>query len=135
MFPKKTNPMHIGHIAIWTRDLEAMKLFYTRFFAGQSSKKYVNTAKQFESYFISFGSGASLELMHKPTISNPGPAGDHAGIAHIAFTLGSVQAVLDLTETLRADGYTIAGEPRTTGDGFFESVVLDVEGNRIELVA
>ena len=127
--------MHIGHIAIWTRDLEAMKLFYTRFFAGQSSKKYVNTAKQFESYIISFGSGASLELMHKPTIGNPGPAGEHAGITHIAFTLGSVQAVLDLTETLRADGYTIAGEPRTTGDGFFESVVLDVEGNRIELVA
>ena len=127
--------MHIGHIAIWTRDLEAMKLFYTRFFAGQSSKKYVNTAKQFESYFISFGSGASLELMHKPTIGNPGPAGEHAGITHIAFTLGSVQAVLDLTETLRAAGYTIAGKPRTTGDGFFESVVLDVEGNRIELVA
>ncbi len=127
--------MHIGHIAIWAHDPEAMKLFYTRYFAGESSKKYVNTFKQFESYFISFGSGASLELMHKPTLCNPKPAGDHPGIAHIAFTLGSVQAVLDLTETLRADGYTIAGEPRTTGDGFFESVVLDVEGNRIELVA
>ncbi len=127
--------MQIGHIAIWAYNLEAMKLFYTRYFAGVSSKKYVNTAKQFESCFISFGSGASIELMHKPGLSTPIPAGDHPGITHIAFTLGSVQAVLDLTETLRADGYTVAGEPRTTGDGFFESVVLDVEGNRIELVA
>ena len=127
--------MQIGHIAIWVHNLEAMKLFYTRYFAGVSSSRYVNTSKQFESYFISFGGGASLELMHKPTYSNTKPAGDHPGIAHIAFTLGSVQAVLDLTETLRSDGYTVAGEPRTTGDGFFESVVLDVEGNRIELVA
>ena len=127
--------MQISHIAIWVHDLEAMKSFYTRYFAGVSNSKYVNSAKQFESYFISFGSGASLELMHKPGLSTPRPAGDHPGITHIAFTLGSVQAVLDLTEILRADGYTIAGEPRTTGDGFFESVVLDVEGNRIELVA
>jgi len=112
-----------------------MKLFYTRYFGGVSNNKYVNAVKKFESYFISFNGGASLELMYKPAICSPGPAGEYLGIAHIAFTLGSKQAVQELTETLRADGYTVAGEPRTTGDGYFESVVLDVEGNRIELVA
>jgi len=127
--------MHIGHIAIWTRDLEAMKLFYTRYFGGVSNNKYANPVKKFESYFISFGSGASLELMYKPSVCNPNEKAEHLGITHIAFTLGAKQAVQELTETLRADGYTVAGEPRTTGDGYFESVVLDVEGNRIELVA
>ena len=126
--------MHIGHIAIWTRDLEAMKLFYTRFFAGQSSKKYVNTAKQFESYFISFGSGASLELMHKPTIGNPGPAGEHAGITHIAFTLGSVQAVLDLTENSLTDrGTTLVSTALTNLSELFLSKQTSNRGdNRIE---
>lgn len=127
--------MQIAHIAIWVRDLEAMKLFYTRYFAGVSSSRYVNPAKQFESYFISFGSGASIELMHKPSVCNPSETAEQLGIAHIAFKLGSEQAVIELTETLRADGYCITGEPRTTGDGYFESVLLDAEGNQIELVA
>lgn len=127
--------MQIAHIAIWVRDLEAMKLFYTRYFAGVSSSRYVNPAKQFESYFISFGSGASIELMHKSSVCNPRETAEQLGIAHIAFKLGSEQAVIELTETLRADGYCITGEPRTTGDGYFESVLLDAEGNQIELVA
>ena len=127
--------MQIAHIAIWVRDLEAMKLFYTRYFAGVSSSRYVNPVKQFESYFISFGSGASIELMHKPSVCNPRATAEQLGIAHIAFKLGSEQAVIELTETLRADGYCITGEPRTTGDGYFESVLLDAEGNQIELVA
>ena len=127
--------MNIAHIAIWTKDLEAMKDFYIRYFKGESNEKYLNPRKQFESYFISFESGTKLELMRKLSVDKPLDTEERLGITHIAFKLGSKEAVLSLTETLRSDGYKIVGEPRTSGDGYFESVVLDVEGNRIELLA
>ena len=127
--------MKIGHIAIWTNDLEAMKSFYTGYFGGVSNEKYSNPLKQFESYFITFESGAQLELMRKVSIVESIGIEERFGITHIAFTLGSKEAVLALTERLRSDGFRIVGEPRTSGDGYFESVVLDAEGNRIELVA
>ena len=127
--------MNIAHIAIWTKDLEIMKDFYTRYFKGESNEKYINPIKRFESYFICFESGTKLELMHKQSVDKPLDTEEHLGITHIAFKLGSENAVLSLTETLRSDGFTIVGEPRTSGDGYFESVVLDVEGNRIELLA
>lgn len=127
--------MIIGHIAIWTEDLEAMKDFYIRYFNGASNEKYTNSLKRFESYFITFEGDTKLELMRKTSITKPLDLEERIGIAHIAFALGSKEAVLSLTETLRADGYVIAGEPRTSGDGYFESVVLDLEGNRIELLA
>jgi len=126
--------MKIAHIAIWTDDLEAMKDFYTTYFDGVSNEKYVNPIKKFESYFITFDSGARLELMHKDSIIKPLDAEERIGITHIAFSLGSTDAVLSLTERLRTDGIRIVGEPRITGDGYFESVILDVEGNRIELI-
>jgi len=127
--------MNIAHIAIWTNDLEAMKAFYTQYFKGESNEKYINPIKKFESYFISFEKGIKLELMHKQSIDKPLDTEERLGITHIAFKLGSKKAVRSLTETLRSDGFRIVGEPRTSGDGYFESVVLDVEGNRIELVA
>ena len=126
--------MKIAHIAIWTDELEAMKDFYTTYFDGVSNEKYVNPIKKFESYFITFDSGARLELMHKDSIIKPLDAEERIGITHIAFSLGSTDAVLSLTERLRTDGIRIVGEPRITGDGYFESVILDVEGNRIELI-
>ncbi|NOU19238.1 MAG: glyoxalase/bleomycin resistance/extradiol dioxygenase family protein [Bacteroidales bacterium] len=127
--------MNIAHIAIWVNDLEAMRDFYSRYFEGKSNEKYINPLKGFESYFISFESGAKLELMRKQSINNPLDTGERLGITHIAFRLGSKEAVLSLTETLRSDGFRVVGEPRLTGDGYFESVVLDIEGNRIELLA
>ncbi len=127
--------MNIAHIAIWTKDLEAMKDFYTRYFRGESNEKYINPTKGFESYFISFESGAKLELMRKQSVDKPLDTEERLGITHIAFKLGSKDAVLSLTETLRSDGFRIVGEPRTSGDGYFESAVFDVEGNRIELLA
>ncbi|MBP1677651.1 MAG: acetyltransferase [Bacteroidetes bacterium] len=127
--------MKIAHIAIWTKDLEAMKDFYTRYFEGKSNVKYVNNSTLFESYFISFDDGATLELMQKQSVTKPADTEEQLGLTHMAFRLGSVEAVLSLTETLRSDGYVVAGEPRTTGDGYFESVILDVEGNKIELLA
>lgn len=127
--------MNISHIAIYTKNLEAMKSFYCRYFGGESNAKYTNVVKCFESYFISFDSGAKLELMSKAGIVKITKTEESLGIAHIAFKLDSVEAVLGLTETLRADGFVIAGEPRTTGDGCFESLVLDPEGNRVEITA
>jgi lactoylglutathione lyase len=127
--------MTITHIAIWTKDLELMKDFYIRYFGGISNEKYINPIKKFESYFIHFEGGAKLELMRKESMFKPSEKAEQLGIAHIAFTLGSTDAVFSLTERLRSDGIRIVGEPRTTGDGYFESVLLDMEGNRIELLA
>jgi lactoylglutathione lyase len=127
--------MKIEHVALWTHDLEAMKTFYTRYFGGISNDKYVNPAHGFESYFLTFEDGARLELMQMAGI--PTSAIDlqrqATGWIHVAFSVGSPQAVDALTEQLRTDGYRVIGEPRTTGDGYYESVVLDPDGNRLEI--
>ncbi len=127
--------MHIEHVAIWTHDLERLRYFYETYFAGQSNAKYVNPRKQFESYFITFADGARLELMYTPTI--PLRQNDFAqqftGYIHLAFSVGTREAVDALTERLRTDGYLILAGPRTTGDGYYESVVLDPDSNRIEI--
>ncbi|MCF3110229.1 VOC family protein [Niabella sp. CC-SYL272] len=128
--------MHIDHIAIWTDDLEQLCHFYTTYFNAVSSERYHNPKKHFFSYFLSFDTGCRIELMQMPEISNAGmQRGYTKGIAHFAISLGGKAQVDALTERLRADGFTIAGEPRTTGDGYYESVVLDPEGNVVELVA
>lgn len=126
--------MYITHIAIWTDNLEEMRAFYVKYFNGKANNKYTNAAKGFESYFISFPSGPSLELMHKPGL-NTGLCGDYFGFTHIAFKLGSETMVDDMTAKFEAEGVRIAGHPRRTGDGFYESVILDTDGNKIELVA
>lgn len=126
--------MRIHHIAIWTFRLEELREFYIRFFNGTSNEKYVNPLKGFESYFISFGSGPALELMCRTDVQDTPIEENRLGLTHLAFAFESREAVLKLTEQLRSQGYTIAGEPRTSGDGYFESVVLDPDGNRIECV-
>jgi len=127
--------MKIEHLAIWVEDLEGMKYFYSHYFNAKSGSKYFNPSKEFTSYFLSFDEGCRLELMHKPSISkNQNNANEeYVGIIHFAISVGSKEAVDELTDRLRADGYSIAGEPRTTGDGYYESVVLDPENNRIEI--
>ncbi len=130
--------MHrIEHVAIWVDDLEKMQAFYVKYFNAERNQKYTNPKKQFESYFISLGGGgARFELMRKPGIApNNSLNNQTIGLAHIAITVGDEAAVNALTERLRADGYSIAGEPRHTGDGYYESVVLDPEGNYLELTA
>lgn len=126
--------MHITHIALWTENLEEMKDFYVKHFNGKSNNKYNNTKTGFESYFISFESGPALELMKRPSL-NASLCCDTLGYCHIAFKLGSEKAVNDTTENFRKQGIKIAGEPRHTGDGYYESVILDYDGNKIELVA
>ncbi|WP_138350229.1 VOC family protein [Bacteroides eggerthii] len=126
--------MRIHHIAVWTFRLEEMKDFYVRYFKGKSNNKYINPKKGFESYFIRFDDGAHLELMSRTDVQNIPIEENRLGLTHFAFGLNSKEEVLELTEKLRGAGYTIAGEPRTSGDGYFESVVLDPDGNRVECV-
>ena len=127
--------MRIEHIAIWSKDLEKLKAFYLKYFHAISGEKYVNQKKNFQSYFLSFDSGCRLELMQMPGIARHEHGFDQQfiGLIHFAVSVGSRQKVDELTEQLRNDGYQIVGEPRTTGDGYYESVVLDPEGNRIEI--
>ena len=127
--------MRIEHVAIWTNDLERLKDFYKIYFKGVSGEKYINTAKNFESYFLTFESGSRLELMKMPTIpeTKNDPMKQLTGIIHLAFSVGSKEKVDQLTEKLKLDGFSVLDGPRTTGDGYYESTVLDPDGNRIEI--
>ncbi len=129
--------MKIDHIAIWCDDIEAMRTFYTTYFDCTAGDKYFNPTKVYTSYFLTFSDGgARIELMHRPDITAvPEHRGFAKGVAHICFELGSEQRVRELTERLREDGYTIASECRKTGDGYFESGILDPEGNYVEISA
>lgn len=129
--------MKIEHIAIWVKDLEGSRAFYQKYFGATSNEKYHNPVKNFESYFLSFDNGCRIEIMNRPDIrkSENSYQFQQLGIIHLAFSTGSKENVNELTETLRKDGYTVAGEPRTTGDGYYESVILDPENNIIEIVA
>ena len=127
--------MRIEHVAIWTRDIEKLKMFYTRYFNGTAGEKYINSKKCFESYFITFDSGARLELMQMPTIplNLNDTVAQYIGIIHLAISVGSMEKVNCITDELRKAGYTVVSEPRYTGDGYYESCVLDPDGNRLEL--
>jgi lactoylglutathione lyase len=127
--------MQIEHIAIWTNHLERMKEFYETYFQARAGSKYQNTAKQFESYFLSFSSGAQIELMSRPGISEINSEAKQylAGYTHVYFACGSEKSVDELTERIGNDGFTVVGGPRHTGDGYYESVVLDPDGNRVEI--
>ncbi len=126
--------MKIDHIAIWVKDLEAMKEFYTRYFNMKCGKKYENPAKGFSSYFLSFKDGARIEIMKRMDITDENEnKGNSYGYTHISFSVGSKNKVGQLTRLLKAHGYQIHGQPRTTGDGYYESVILDPEGNHVEI--
>jgi len=127
--------MHIEHVAIWTKNLEQLKHFYEHYFQAEAGGKYVNPDKGFESHFLTFSSGARLELMSMPSIpeSLNDPENQFIGLIHLAFSVGSEEQVDNLTAQLRDDGYRILDSPRQTGDGYYESVVLDPDGNLVEI--
>ena len=127
--------MKIEHVAIWAKDLDKMKEFYVRYFNATANQKYHNESKNFTSYFLSFESGSRLELMNKPEITTVKNDFNNQslGFVHLAFSVGSKMMVDELTEKLRSDGYEVVGESRMTGDGYYESVILDPENNIIEI--
>jgi lactoylglutathione lyase len=126
--------MHIDHIAIWTNDLERLKDFYAGFFNCKVSDRYDNEEKQFSSYFLSFQNGARLEIMKRydVTVSNDKEV---IGLAHFAVRLESSGQVDSMTKKLEEAGINVESHPRTTGDGYYESVILDPDNNRIELTS
>ncbi len=124
----------IEHAALWTPDLERARAFYETYFDATAGEKYVNPDKDFASYFLTFDDGARLELMHTPDLASAA-APPAAGYAHVAIALGSEAAVDRLTERLQANGVPVLDGPRRTGDGYYESVVADPDGNRVELTA
>jgi len=124
----------VDHVALWVRELDAMADFYASWFGGSAGPEYRNAAKGFASRFVDFGSGARLELMRRADRLGPDPDG-RAGWAHLCFSAGGRDRVDALAAAFRAAGVTVADGPRLTGDGYYELVVLDPEGNRVELTA
>lgn len=127
--------MKIEHIALWTNDLEMMKNFYVNYLSMQCSTKYYNPSKNFTSYFLSFPNESTrIELMHRPdVVFTNNESSMMVGLTHLAFSVGTMEKVDELTEQLRNGGFNIISEPRTTGDGYYESQILDPEGNIIEI--
>ena len=125
--------MKIEHAALYVNDLEAARDFFVTYLGGKANSGYHNPKTDFRSYFISFDGGARLELMTKPVMTDPEKPLNRTGYAHIAFSTGSREAVDELTEKLRSAGYEVVSGPRTTGDGYYESCIVAVEGNQIEI--
>ena len=125
--------MKIEHVAMYVNDLEMARNFFVKYFDGISNDGYHNKNTGFRSYFISFSDGARLELMNKPGLVDSEKQLSRTGYIHIAFSVGSKDKVDVLTETLKKDGYEVISGPRTTGDGYYESCIVGIEGNQIEL--
>lgn len=126
--------MHIEHVALWTLNLDRLRAFYERYFGATANALYRSRRRSFESYFLTFASGARLELMRLEGVDEP-RSPRALGYAHLAVSVGSQGAVDDLVARLRADGHPVLSEPRTTGDGYYEGVVADPDGNEIEITA
>jgi lactoylglutathione lyase len=127
----------IAHVALWTRDLDRLRDFYVLHFGGRAGDRYRNPEKGFESVFVGFDGGARLELMSTERLELVAPAAgaERHGLTHLALSVGSEASVDTLTARLRREGYPVIDGPRRTGDGYYESVVLDPDGNRIEITA
>lgn len=125
--------MKIEHIALYANDLEGARKFFMKYLGAQSNDGYHNPRTNFRSYFLSFDDGARLEIMNKPEMTDLPKDLVRTGYAHIAFSVGSKEKVDDLTAQLKSDGYEIVSGPRTTGDGYYESCIVAIEGNQIEI--
>ena len=125
--------MRIEHIAMYVNDLEKTKEFFMKYFDAASNEGYHNKTTDFCSYFLTFEDGARLEIMNKPQMIDNEKGLNRTGYVHIAFSLGTKEAVDAFTERLKNDGYEIVSGPRTTGDGYYESCIIGIEGNQIEV--
>ena len=125
--------MRIEHIAMYVNDLKKAREFFIKYFNAVSNDGYHNQTTDFRSYFLTFEDGARLEIMNKPEMTDPAKDIARTGYAHVAFSVGSEEKVDELTAMLKADGYEVLSGSRTTGDGYYESCVVAVEGNQIEI--
>jgi lactoylglutathione lyase len=128
--------MTLEHVAIWTDQLEHLKAFYVKYFGAVSNEKYTNEKKQFQSYFLSFRSGARLEIMSMPNIpdnQNDTIKAQYKGIIHLAFGVDTIQEVETKAKQLQEDGFQVLSGPRKTGDGYYEFETLDPDNNRLEV--
>lgn len=126
--------MRIEHVALWVRDLESVAAFYAKYFDARVGGLYRNPKKGFASRFLEFSSGARLEIMTRTDVA-PRALGEQLGLAHIAIAVGDERAVDAMAERFRLDGMALLDGPRRTGDGYYECVVCDPEGNRVEIAA
>ena len=125
--------MKIEHIAMYVNDLELARDFFVKYLGGVSNDGYHNKTTGFRSFFISFDDGARLEIMNKPSMDDLEKSVNRTGYIHIAFSVGSVEEVDRLTSELKLDGFEVLSGPRTTGDGYYESCIVGIEGNQIEI--
>ena len=125
--------MKIEHIALYVKDLSAAKDFFIKYFGAVPNEGYYNEKTGFRSYFLRFDDGARIEIMNSPLLEENEKSPFKIGYAHIAISLGSKEAVDELTARLKADGFEILSGPRTTGDGYYESSVIAFEENAIEI--
>ena len=127
--------MVIEHIALFVNDLEKARDFFVKYLGGRSDEGYYNPKEEFRSHFITFDDGARLEIMSKPGVADDDKEKERTGYDHLAFSVGSKEKVDELTKQLSDAGYEVLRGPRTTGDGYYESCIVAVEGNRIEITA
>ena len=125
--------MRIEHVAMYVDDLEAARDFFVTYLGGRSNDVYHNRNTGFRSYFISFDDGARLEVMSKPEMVDAEKPLNRTGYAHVAFSVGGKSRVDELTQELRLAGYEVVSGPRTTGDGYYESCIVAIEQNQIEI--
>ena len=125
--------MKLEHVAMYVNDLDAARDFFVIYLGGRSNDGYHNPKTDFRSFFISFDDGARLEIMNKPALDDIEKPLNRTGYVHIAFSVGSKEKVDELTERLKEDGYELISGPRYTGDGYYESCIVGIEGNQIEI--
>jgi lactoylglutathione lyase len=128
--------MTIDHVAIWTNDLDRLTEYYVKYYSGRTGEIYINKKNHFRSCFLSFDSGARLELMQRPGIPenmNDTIENQHQGLIHLAFSVNSMDEVSEKASELGENGFRILRGPRRTGDGFYEFETLDPDNNRIEV--
>ena len=118
---------------MYVNDLDGAKAFFVRYFDARPNQGYHNKTTGFRSYFLSFDDGSKLEIMQRPFMEDMNKPAERTGYAHVAFSVGSREKVDALTKRIKEDGYTIISGPRTTGDGYYESCVIGIEGNLIEI--
>lgn len=133
MQTKMQTKIKIEHIAMYVNDLESTKDFFVTYFHAKANRAYRNPQTDFRSYFLKFEEGARIEIMKRPEMQDEPKPVARTGYVHLAFSVGSQKKVNELTDWLRQDGYEVLSGPRTTGDGYYESSIVGIEGNQIEI--